>query len=155
MTPEDYASVAASRSGVGRRAKRGTQARESRTRRVLTLLPVAVGIGAALATGLSGCALGGSDLGKSTNLANQRKAAIAFLESQGGVEKIRFVQEGGQPGLGASWRADAVVTVEGNDYRATLSPQLISSEPLPDIDPGAMRASVTVIFSDDSSEVIE
>ena len=89
------------------------------------------------------------------NLANQRKAAMAFLETQGGVDKIRFVQGGGQPGLGASWRADAVVTVEGNDYRATLSSRLISSEPMPDIAPEVTRGPVTVIFSDDSSEVIE
>lgn len=123
--------------------------------RVLNRSLLLVGIWAALVTGVSGCALGGSDLEKSTNLANQRKAAIAFLDTQGGVEKIKFVQEGGQPGLGASWRADAVVTVKGNDYRATLSPRLISSEPLPDIAPGATRGPVTVIFSDDSSEVIE
>jgi len=39
-----------------------------------------------------------------TNLANQREAAIAFLETQGGVEKIRFTQEGSLSGFGAVGR---------------------------------------------------
>jgi hypothetical protein len=112
-------------------------------------------IAAALVLTSSGCTAERDEVRMETNVANQRKASIAFLETQGGVERIRFVQEGGQPGLGASWRADPVVTVEGNDYRATLSPRLISSEPLPDIPPEATTGPVTVIFSDGSSEVIE
>lgn len=51
-----------------------------------------------------------------TNLAKQRKAAIAFLETQGGVEKIRFTQEGSLSGFGARCAANAVVTVNGDEY---------------------------------------
>lgn len=112
-------------------------------------------IAVALVLTVSGCTAERDEVRMEANLANQRKAAIAFLETQGGVETIRFVQEGEPPGFGATWRADAVVTVEGNDYRATLSPQLISSEPLPEIPPEATAGPVTVIFSDESSEVIE
>lgn len=89
------------------------------------------------------------------NLANQREAAIAFLDMQGGVEKIHFTQEGGYPGFGASWRASALVTVSGEDYRAILGPNLISSNPLPSIPPTPKSVPVTIVYSDGSSEVLE
>ena len=89
------------------------------------------------------------------NLANQRESALLFLEKQGGVEQIRFTREGGKPGLGASWSVNAVVTIGGQEYRAILGLDLISSEPLPNIDPQAAPAPVTVVYSDGSSEVLE
>jgi hypothetical protein len=92
-----------------------------------------------------------------TNLANQRKAAIALLETQGGVEQIRFTQEGGLSGFGAPWGVNAVVTVNGEEYNEILGITRYSraGNPLPDIAPGTTPAPVTVIYSDESSEVIE
>ncbi|OJX81719.1 hypothetical protein [Leifsonia sp. 71-9] len=88
------------------------------------------------------------------NLANQRESALLFLEKQGGVEQIRFTQEGGKPGLGASWSVNAVVTIGGQEYRAILGIDLISSEPLPSIAPEETPPPVSVIYSDGSSEVL-
>ncbi|MFE4470524.1 hypothetical protein ACFRFH_17075 [Leifsonia sp. NPDC056824] len=96
-------------------------------------------------------------MNKEANLANQRKAAIALLETQGGVEKIRFTQEGGLSGFGAPWAVNAVVTMNGEDYNEILGTESYSraGNPLPSIAPGAAPAPVTVIYSDESSEVIE
>jgi FlaG/FlaF family flagellin (archaellin) len=112
---------------------------------------------AALAMGLSGCISGGDDVNTQTNLANQRKAAIAFLETQGGVEQIRFTQAGGLSGFGAPWAVNAVVTVNGEEYNEILGTEPYSGagNPLPSIAPGTEPARVTVIYSDASSEVIE
>ncbi|MGH1526223.1 hypothetical protein ACRAWC_20055 [Leifsonia sp. L25] len=90
-----------------------------------------------------------------TNLANQRKAAIAFLEQQGGVEKISFTQEGGKPGLGAYWCANVVVTIAGKEYQEIIGIHVLGGDPLPDIAPTSRPIPVTVVFSDGSSEVIE
>lgn len=122
------------------------------TTRVRSLIAV---IGVALALGLGGCALGGNGVDKETNLANQRKSAIAFLEKQGGVEKIRFTKEGGKPGLGASWRANVVVTIAGVEYRGIIGIGIRGGEPMPDIAPSSMSIPTTVVFSDGSSEVLE
>jgi len=89
-----------------------------------------------------------------TNLAIQKKVAIRFVAMQGGVEEIRFTQEGGKPGLGASWRADAVVTIDGVEYRETLGPSILSGDSLPDIPPSAHNQT-TVIFSDGTRDLIE
>lgn len=120
--------------------------------RVRSLIAV---IGVALALGLGGCALGGNGVDKETNLANQRKSAIAFLEKQGGVEKITFTQEGGKPGLGASWRVDAVVTIAGADYHETIGIGIRGGEPMPHIAPSSTSIPTMVVFSDGSSEVLE
>lgn len=88
------------------------------------------------------------------NLADQRKAALTFLDMQGGVEKIRFTRDGSPSGLGAPWRVGAVVTIGQKDYRAILGLNQASSEPLPRISPQAASGPVTVIYSDGTSEVI-
>jgi hypothetical protein len=123
----------------------------TRTRRLISVIAVA------LALSLGGCGLGGNGVNKETNLANQREAAIAFLETQGGVEKIRFTQEGGLSGFGAPWAVNAVVTVNGEEYNEILGTERFSrgGNPLPSIAPGTAPAPVTVIYSDESSEVIE
>lgn len=91
-----------------------------------------------------------------TNLANQRRAAMAFLETQGGVEQIRFTQEGGLSGFGAPWAVNAVVTINGEEYNEILGTTKYSraGNPLPEIAPGTAAAPVTVIYSDASSEMI-
>lgn len=120
----------------------------TRTRALIVVIALA------LASSLSGCGSGGNDVNKETNLANQREAAELFLESRRGVEKIRFTHEGGKPGLGAGWRANAVVTVGGNEFQAILGLLSISNEPLPSVSPDWTQGPVTVIYSDGSSEVI-
>ncbi|MEN2737205.1 hypothetical protein ABCS02_05385 [Microbacterium sp. X-17] len=114
-------------------------------------------IAAALVLTVSGCTGERDEVRMETNLANQRKAAIAFLETQGGVEKIRFTQEGGLSGFGAPWAVNAVVTVNGEDYNEILGTEKYSrvGNPLPTIPPATAPAPVTVIYSDESSEVIE
>lgn len=112
-------------------------------------------IAAALVLTVSGCAGERDEVRTETNLANQRKAAIAFLEKQGGVETIRFTQEGDKPGVGALWSANVVVTIAGVEYQEIIGPQVRGGDPLPSIAPGATTGPVTVIFSDGSSEVIE
>lgn len=90
------------------------------------------------------------------HVANQRKAALAFLALEDGVETIRFTQEGSKPGLGAPWSVNAVITIGGTDYQAILGLDRwsMSSEPLPATTPPT-PAPVTVIYSDGSSEVLE
>lgn len=122
---------------------------------VMNRLVPAMGIWAALTLGLSGCAWGGKEVNTETNLANQRKAAMAFLETQGGVEQIRFTQEGGKPGLGASWRANAVITIAGVEYQEIVGIGVLGGDPLPGIVPSSNPSPATLIFSDGSSEVIE
>ncbi|MEY9953114.1 hypothetical protein [Leifsonia sp. EB34] len=125
--------------------------------RVRKRMPLLIGMAAALAIGLSACAWGGKEVNTETNLANQRKAAIAFLETQGGVEEIRFTEEGGPAGFEAPWGVHAVVTVDGQEFSEILGISRYSriGNPLPTIAPGTAPAPVTVIYSDGASEVIE
>ncbi|WP_349862486.1 hypothetical protein [Leifsonia sp. WHRI 6310E] len=90
------------------------------------------------------------------DLANQRKAAVFFMEMQGGIERIRFTHDGGTPGLGASWRANALVTVDGQEYHAILGFNLGSvafDGAMPIIPPDEPPAPVSVVYGDGSSEV--
>ncbi|GAB3585604.1 hypothetical protein GCM10027406_34230 [Leifsonia lichenia] len=91
----------------------------------------------------------------------QRASALYFRdEYQPNVEKVRFTQEGGRPGLGASWRANAIATVEGSEYYVIISPDLGPSfvggtgrppkAPTPPV-----HLALTVVYSDGTSEVIE
>jgi hypothetical protein len=92
-----------------------------------------------------------------TNLANQRKAALSFLEVHRNVETIRFTDEGQPHGLGGSlWTAGAVVTVEGVKYQANIGFELglNASEPLPSASPDHSPGPVTVTYSDGNSEVL-
>ncbi|SEI07043.1 MULTISPECIES: hypothetical protein, partial [unclassified Leifsonia] len=93
---------------------------------------------------------------KQTNLANQRTAALALLETQSGVEQIRFTQEGSVGGSGA-WAVNAVVTVGGREYLQILGLRKWSllGQRMPTLAPPATPAPVTVIYSDGSSEVLK
>ena len=94
-------------------------------------------------------------------LDQQRASALYFRdEYQPNVEEVRFTQDGGRPGLGASWRANAIATVEGREYFVIISPDLGPSfvggtgrppkAPTPPV-----HISLTVVYSDGTSEVIE
>jgi len=112
----------------------------------------------AILLGLTACVFGGNSVNEhKANLANQRKAAISFIEDKRGVEAIRFTREGGPSGFGAPWKVNAVVTIAGEDFQAILGTQSGSgaSEPLPTVAPGDEPATVIVTFSDGTSEVIE
>lgn len=50
----------------------------------------------------------------------QRESALRFRNGWANVEQIRFEEEGNKPGLGASWRANAVATIDGKDYEGTI-----------------------------------
>lgn len=91
---------------------------------------------------------------RQTNLENQRKSVIVLLKNQGGVEKVRFTREGGKAGLGAPWMVDAVVTIDGQEYKEILGPKQLGGEPMPKL-PSTTNSRTTVIYSDGSSEVIE
>jgi hypothetical protein len=80
---------------------------------------------------------------------------VAFLETQGGVEKIRFTQEGGKPGLGALWSTNAVITIGGAEYQESIGLGVLGGDPLPDIAPASTPIPVTVVFSDGSTQVLE
>lgn len=121
-------------------------------------LPRVIVVAAFAVLGLSACVYGGGAVSeKQANLANQRKAAVALLDVQGGVEKITFTREGGTPGLGASWRANAVISIGGSEYQAILStnPAIDITDPLPAVLPEQSPMPVSVTYSDGSSEVIE
>lgn len=91
----------------------------------------------------------------------QRESALYFRDEwQPNVEKIRFTQEGGRPGLGASWRANAIATVEGGEYYVIIGPGLGPSFVggtgwPPEAPTPAPQFPLTVVYSDGTSEVIE
>lgn len=121
-------------------------------------LPLLIGAALAIVAGLSACSFGGNAReAKQVNLDNQRKAAVSFLSTQGGVETIRFTREGGLSGFGAPWVVNAVITIDSMEYHEILGirPHSGGGDALPRISPEAMQAPVTVVYSDGSSEVIE
>jgi hypothetical protein len=97
------------------------------------------------------------------NLELQREAALDYREEWPNVERIRFTREGDRPGLGASWSVNAVATFAGEDWQIIIGPGLggeayvgENGDHLPP-DPATSPPSptLTVIYSDGSSEVIE
>ena len=120
-------------------------------------------LAAVLMVGLTACSLIGDRLMTPDPPVKemQRAAALYFRdEYQPNVEQIRFTQDGDRPGLGASWRANAIATVEGSDYYVIISPSLGPSyvggtgRP-PEAPTPAPHLSLTVVYSDGTSEVIE
>jgi hypothetical protein len=108
--------------------------------------------------GLSACSLiGGNRVDQlQTNLANQRKVAVKWVKDYRTpeLERIRFTQDGNVSG-GGEWAANAVVTVAGKDYNEILGTFMSGGDPLPTSAPGSTPGSVTVIYSDGSSEVLK
>ncbi|SEH99106.1 MULTISPECIES: hypothetical protein [unclassified Leifsonia] len=118
-------------------------------------LGVVIGVTAALLVVLISCSAIGYTV-KQTNLANQRTAALALLETQSGVEQIRFTQEGSVGGSG-TWAVNAVIAIEGREYQEILGVRKwsVGGEPMPTVEPSATPAAVTVIYSDGTSEVLK
>lgn len=91
----------------------------------------------------------------------QRESALYFRDRyQPNVEKIRFTMDGDRPGLGASWSANAVATIEGSDYFVIIGPEsgagFVGGTGFPPKAPSpAPHIPLTVIYSDGTSEVIE
>ena len=89
-----------------------------------------------------------------TNLANQRKAALEFVGPRPEITKVVFSEEGsvGRSGL---WAANAVLTVDGEKYQAILGLGIgaTSWEPWRSPPPGIKRSTVTLVYSDGTTEV--
>lgn len=91
----------------------------------------------------------------------QRESALYYRdEYQPNVEKVRFTQDGDRPGLGASWRVNAIATVAGVDYHVIISPELgpsfVGGDGVPPEAPTPFpHLPLTVIYSDGTSEVLE
>jgi hypothetical protein len=118
---------------------------------------------AALIVGLTSCsAIGDRLMTPEPPIHEQQRASALYYrdEYQPNVEKIRFTQDGSRPGLGASWRANAIATIEGSEYYViispTLGPSFVGGTGRPPQAPRpAPHLPLTVIYSDGTSEVIE
>ena len=132
-----------------------------RMTRVITTLAMS----AVLLVGATGCSMLGDGGMKrqgahQSNLALQREAALAFRDEwQSDVERIQFKREGARPGIGASWRVNAVATVGATEYQVIIGPTIppafvgggVPPQPLGSASP----TPLTVTYSDGTSEVIE
>ena len=136
---------------------------ESGVRMRLKRVVSTVVVGVALVYGLSACSLIGKHVVSSDHSIRelQRESALYFRdEYQPNVEKVRFTQDGARPGLGASWRVNAIATVAGVDYHviisAELGPSFVGGDGVPAEAPTPTpHLPLTVIYSDGTSEVIE
>ena len=114
----------------------------------------------ALLAGSTGCSMiGGTAVNEESalreNLAKQREVALAFIRDSPDVDTIEFTHEGNRPGIGASWSANAIVTVGGKNYKEILGLRLIIGDGLPSAPPDTVRGPVTVIYSDGTSEIVQ
>ncbi len=139
---------------VGRRY--GGASTPAATRLFVTLV-----IACAIVGGQAGCSLiGGRAVSQEEtterNLANQRRVALKFINDYSNPEltALRFTNEGGRPGFGASWRVNAVATVGGMDYKAILATDFWGGDPLPTAPTGATPGPVDVTFADGTSETL-
>ena len=124
---------------------------------------LALVVAGVLVGGLSACSVIGARLmTPDPPVKDQQRASALYFrdEYQPNVEKIRFTQDGNRPGLGASWSVNAIATIEGHDYYVIISPTLGpafvggTGEP-PEAPTPAPHLTLTVIYSDGTSEVIE
>ncbi|GAB3586327.1 hypothetical protein GCM10027406_36190 [Leifsonia lichenia] len=130
-----------------------------RANRRVTALLTAIAIAVGVSVGLSGCSLFGVGKAKQmqTDLANQRKVAVKFVEEypNPALEVIEYTDRGSVDGSG-SWGANAIVTVAGRKYNEILGTFMSIGDGLPSIAPDAPGATgVTVIYSDGTSEVFQ
>jgi hypothetical protein len=109
-------------------------------------------------TGLSGCSIVGGNVNQQLstegNLANQRKVAQQIIRDypNPALESIRFTKEGHVDGSGG-WSANAVVTLDGKEYQASLGTLVSAGDIFPTVPPGSKPGPVTVVYSDGTSEV--
>ncbi|MDR6971405.1 hypothetical protein [Leifsonia shinshuensis] len=120
-------------------------------------------LSAVLVTLSTACAMwgnGGMDhqTAQTSNLKLQRESALRFRSEWPNVEAIRFTREGDYAGFGASWRVNAIATVEGTAYQVIISPDLSAAfitGAMPQASPiGSTPAPLTLIYSDGTSEVV-
>ena len=88
------------------------------------------------------------------NLAKQREVALAFIRESPDVDAIKFTHEGNRPGIGASWSANAIVTIDGKNYNEIIGLDLLAGDGLPSVPPDTVRGPVMVTYSDGSSEIV-
>lgn len=120
-------------------------------------------LGVAMIVGLTACSLIGDRLmTPDPPVKEQQRAAALYFRDRyrPNVEKILFTQDGDRPGLGASWRANAIATIDGNDYYVIISPSLgpsfVGGTGVPPKAPTPPpHLPLTVVYSDETSEVIE
>lgn len=88
----------------------------------------------------------------------QRESALAFREWQPDVEKVLFTRGGDRPGLGASWRVNAVATVSGVEYQVIIGPDIgpafVGIGVPPEAPTTTPSGPLTVTYSDGTREVI-
>ena len=129
-----------------------------RRSRKLTGLALGVAIVGALLAALTGCSLIGDMMQPKTTLAEnleyQRIAAKKFKQFQPDVAEITFTREGSFDGSG-QWTTNAIVTIEGEQYREILGPHEIAGAPLPDPSSSLGPIPVTINYSDGTSEVLK
>ncbi|NUU05101.1 hypothetical protein [Leifsonia sp. C5G2] len=137
------------------------------------MMPAASGVGAlgrlaatlAIVCGIAGTASGCSTIESravsqeettKVNLANQRRAAVMFRREYRNPElkAIRFMREGGRPGLGAPWGVNARITIGDQHYEEVLQLDSWAGEQLPPEVLGDELAGVVVTYSDGASEVL-
>lgn len=129
----------------------------ARYRRVVVAVLV-VALVTGVTTGLGGCSVFrgvvNQQLTTEENLANQRKFASQFVHDypHPELETIRYTTEGYVDEAG-SWGADAVLTLDGKDYEGFLG-DLTAGESLPRVPSGATPGDVTLIYSNEASEVL-
>lgn len=125
---------------------------------VVRRLVVAFGLACVLGLGSSGCSFIGDALQQKTtlqeNLRYQKLAAQKFISNWPYVEIITFTREGSFDGSG-EWSANAIVTIEGKEYRQILGPWTGGGAPFPESPASFTPAPVTVNYSDGTSEVLE
>ena len=133
-----------------------------RSGRLDTRVAAALLVTCGLVVGVSGCSLiGGTAVSKDEatemNLANQRRVAQKFVSDYSNEEltALRFANEGGRPGLGASWRVNAVATIGGTAFEEILATDFWGGDPLPSAAPGAQPGPLHVTYSDGTSEVLK
>lgn len=119
---------------------------------------VAVGVSALVLAGISGCTYITDALAQKTtlkeNLEYQRITAVNHQSRWPNVDEITFTQEGSIAGSGA-WAANAIVTIDGTEYREIIGPYSGGGDAMPLPSPGLVPGPLTVNFSDGTSEVLE
>jgi hypothetical protein len=119
-----------------------------------------VALAAGVTSSLSGCsvflALASHQPTTEENLANQRKVALQTIRDypNPALESIRFTTEGHANGAGG-WAANAVVTIDGQQYEEIVGTSLSGGDAVLTVPPGSISGPFAVAYIDGTSEVLE